>query len=146
MRCGRIGRKADRTRHGYTLMELLVVLVILGLIAALVAPQVIGYLGGAKHDAARMQVDRLAGILDLYYLDTGGYPPGDPGLAALVSRPEGVSGWNGPYLRKAESLIDPWGNPYLYTAPGEHGAYDLSSPGADGRPGGEGENADITSW
>lgn len=140
------GARRRAGRCGYTLMELLVVLVILGLIAALVAPQVIGYLGGARHDAARLQIDRLSGVLDLYYLETGGYPSTEQGLAALVERPDGATAWNGPYIRKADALTDPWGNPYLYKAPGEHGEYDLSSLGADGQPGGEGEDADITNW
>jgi len=140
------GARRRAGRCGYTLMELLVVLVILGLIAALVAPQVIGYLGGARHDAARLQIDRLSGVLDLYYLETGGYPSTEQGLAALVERPDGAIAWNGPYIRKADALTDPWGNPYLYKAPGEHGEYDLSSLGADGQPGGEGEDADITNW
>lgn len=140
-------RTARRARQrGFTLIELLVVLVILGFIAALAAPQVIKYLGTAKVDTAKVQVDRLSGVLDLYRLEVGRYPSEQVGLTALVERPAGVEAWNGPYLKKRDALVDPWGNPYQYRHPGEHGEYDLYSLGADGQVGGEGENGDITSW
>ncbi len=141
-------RLGDRRRErGFTLIELLVVLVILGLIAALAAPRVIKYLGGAKADAAEVQIERLAGVLDLYRLEVGRYPSEEEGLRALVERPAGVDNWNGPYLKNADALTDPWGNPYVYRYPGERGTdYDLYSLGADGEEGGEGENRDITSW
>ena len=104
------------------------------------------YLGGAKHDAASIQIQRLSGILDLYRLDVGDYPDGGAGLEALLNRPAGAERWNGPYVRKAEQLIDPWGNPYIYRFPGEHGEFDLYSLGKDGSEGGEGEASDVTSW
>lgn len=130
--------------RGFTLVELLVVMMILGLIASLAGPQVMKYLGGAKSDAARLQVERLSGTLDLYRLEVGSYPGQEQGLRALVEAPAGVAGWNGPYLRKAEALIDPWGRPYGYRFPGRGGEYDLYSLGADGREGGEGEARDVT--
>ena len=135
-----------RREEGFTLMELLVVLAIIGLLAVLVAPRVIQYLGGAKVDTATVQVDRLAGVLDLYRLEVGSYPSQEEGLAVLFDRPVNAVNWNGPYIRNRNSLTDPWGNPYGYRYPGEHGEFDLFSLGADGREGGEGENQDITSW
>ena len=137
-------RKGER---GMTLVELLVVLLILSLIAAFAVPQAIKYLGGARADAAGVQVNRLTSILDLYALDVGHYPSTDEGLAALMEAPRGgAAGWNGPYLRKADALTDPWGRAYEYRAPGDHGPFDLWSLGADGAEGGDGENADVTSW
>ncbi len=132
--------------RGFTLIELLVVLVILGLLAAFVAPQVLNYLGGAKTDAARAQVQNIASILDLYRLDTGRYPDEDVGLEALVEAPPDATTWNGPYVKRRDSLIDPWGEMYVYRFPGEHGAFDLISYGADKTEGGEGEDQDVTSW
>ena len=139
-------RRARRRDRGFTLVELLVVLVILGLIATLAAPQVIKFLGGAQHSTAAIQVDKLSGVLDLYRLEVGAYPTTEVGLSALIERPPGAERWTGPYLKKAKSLIDPWGNPYVYRHPGDHGEYDLYSLGKDGREGGEGENQDITNW
>ena len=130
-------RLFGRRTGGFTLVELLVVLVILGLIATLVGPQVIKYLGGAKTDTARLQVERLASVLDLYRLEVGDYPGEDMGLEALVTRPPGVERWTGPYVKKPSQLIDPWGNPYAYRYPGEHGEFDLYSLGKDGQEGGE---------
>ncbi len=135
-----------RTERGFTLVELLVVLVILGIIAVFAAPRVINLLGGAKADAARIQVGNLSSVLDIYMLDAGRYPSEEEGLDALMERPAGVERWNGPYLQKAESLTDPWGRPYVYRFPGEHGEYDLYSLGADGQEGGEGQDADVTNW
>ncbi|HSR72824.1 MAG TPA: type II secretion system major pseudopilin GspG [Kiloniellales bacterium] len=146
----RTGARARLPRHrapaGFTLVELLVVLVILGLIMAFAAPRVIQYLGGAKTDAAKIQIERLSNVLDLYRLEVGRYPDEQMGLDALIERPPDVETWNGPYLRNADSLTDPWGRPYIYRYPGEHGEFDLYSLGADGREGGEGENQDLTSW
>ncbi len=140
-------QRARRTdQRGFTLVELLVVLVILGLIAAFATPQIIKYLGRAKTDAARIQIERLSGVLDLYRLEVGGYPTSDDGLQALMEQPPDAEKWNGPYLRKANALIDPWGRPYIYQSPGEHGDFDLSTFGADGSDGGDGEDQDVTSW
>jgi general secretion pathway protein G len=136
-------RRARRGAAGFTLIELLVVLVILGLLAAFVAPQVLNYLGRAKTDAASVQVQNIASILDLYRLDTGRYPER---LEDLVEQPPDAPNWNGPYIQRRDGLIDPWGRPYEYRFPGQHGAYDLFTLGADGTPGGEGENRDVTSW
>ncbi len=139
-------KRRSRQEAGFTLMELLVVLAIIGLLAVLVAPRVIQYLGGAKVDTATVQIDRLAGVLDLYRLEVGSYPSQEEGLAVLFDRPVNAVNWNGPYIRNRKSLTDPWGNPYGYRYPGEHGEFDLYSLGADGREGGDGENQDITSW
>ncbi len=135
-----------RHQAGFTLVELLVVLIILGLIAAFAAPQVIKFVGGAKTDSAKIQIERLSGVLDLYRLQVGRYPSDDESLNALMEQPADAPNWDGPYLKKADSLIDPWGQPYLYRFPGEYGDYDLYSLGADGQEGGEGENQDLTSW
>ncbi len=138
--------RRSRREGGFTLMELLVVMAIIGLLAVLVAPRVIQYLSGAKVDTATVQIDRLSGVLDLYRLEIGQYPSQGDGLTVLVERPANVSNWNGPYIRNDKSLTDPWGNPYLYRYPGEQGEFDLYTLGADGREGGDGENQDITSW
>ncbi len=135
-----------RRERGLTLIELLVVLLILSLIAAFAVPRVMKYLGGARSDAAAIQVERLGGILDLYRLDMGRYPGTEDGLRALVEAPVEAGRWNGPYLKKENSLIDPWGEPYEYRFPGDHGEYDLFTLGADGAEGGDGEDADVTSW
>jgi len=130
-------------------MELLVVLVILGLLAALVGPRILGRVGGAKRDVAKSQIALLESALDQYRLDMGRYPSTEEGLNALITPPEDEEArknWRGPYLKKKKIPKDPWGHPYQYRCPGEHGEYDLWSYGADGQPGGEGENADITSW
>ena len=137
---------ARRGERGFTLVELLVVLVILGLLATFAAPRVIKYLGRAKVDAAAAQLQNIAGTLDLYRLEVGHYPSAEQGLEALVTRPPGVDSWNGPYIKKREMLIDPWGALYHYRFPGEHGDFDLYSLGADGAEGGEGEDRDITDW
>lgn len=128
--------------RGFTLVELLLVLVILALIAGLVLPGIIGKAEGAKAKAASSQVSRLAMAVESYYLDTGVTPES---LQALVEDSGGSSGWNGPYV-KPSSLKDPWGREYEYNYPGEHGDFDIFTLGADGQPGGEGKNADINSW
>lgn len=131
---------------GFTLIELLVVLVILGLLAALAGPRVVGYLGGAKSDTAKLQITHFKSALDLYRLDTGGYPTSQQGLVALVRSPGNVPGWKGPYIDSPDVPVDPWGNPYTYRAPGEHGPYDVYTLGSDKAPGGSGEASDVTSW
>jgi len=148
--CRRGSRASVRRRRGrqagFTLVELLVVLIILGLIAAFAVPRVIQYVGGAKTDSAKIQIERLSTTLDLYRLQVGHYPSEEEGLRALVERPADAEQWDGPYLKKEDALVDPWGRPYVYQYPGEHGDYDLYTLGADGAEGGEGENQDITSW
>ena len=128
---------------GFTLIELLVVLAILGMIAAFAAPQVFKYLSSAKSDSAKIQIENLGAGIDLYRLEVGRLPPA---LQALVEKPAGEDKWNGPYLKKRVIPKDPWGNDFVYRAPGEHGPYDLLSLGADNTQGGEGENRDIVSW
>jgi general secretion pathway protein G len=128
--------------RGFTLVELLLVLVILALIGGLVLPGIIGKAEGAKVKAAASQVSRLSMAVESYYLDTGATPDS---LDQLVEESGGVGGWNGPYV-KPSSLKDPWGREYEYRYPGDHGDFDIYSFGADGQPGGEGKNADINSW
>jgi general secretion pathway protein G len=135
-------RRRRRRERGFTLVELLLVLVILALIGGLVLPGIIGKAEGAKVKAASSQISRLSMAVESYYLDTGTTPDT---LEALVSGSDSMAGWNGPYV-KASSLKDPWGREYVYVYPGEHGEFDIYSLGADGQPGGEGRNADINSW
>ncbi|MBI5049306.1 MAG: type II secretion system major pseudopilin GspG [Nitrospirae bacterium] len=132
-------------RSGFTLIELMVVMIILGLLAAIVVPKFIGKVGPAKQKAAQSQIELLGTALDTFHLDVGRYPTSSEGLQALITNP-GAEGWNGPYLKKQEIPLDPWGNPYHYEAPGRHGDYDLYSYGTDGAEGGDGENQDIVSW
>jgi general secretion pathway protein G len=131
---------------GFTLVELLVVLVILGLLAALVAPRVLSYLGSSKTKTAQLQIASFADALDLYRLDNQGLPTTADGLKALVEKPANATGWNGPYLSQSKIPPDPWGKDYQYASPGQHGEYDLFSLGADGKPGGEDENQDVVNW
>ena len=132
--------------RGFTLVELLVVLAILGLLAALVGPQVMKFLGGSKTKAAKLQVERLSGTMDLYRLEEGRYPTTSEGLQALVQQPSGSPNWNGPYLKKSQVPKDPWGYDYQYRSPGQHGDFDIWALGADNREGGDGENQDLASW
>lgn len=137
-------------RRGFTLIEILVVIIVLGLLAALVGPQIFGRVSEAKTAAARTQIELIGLALDNYRLDNGSYPTTEQGLAALEERPTREPlppNWKGPYLRKALPL-DPWGRPYAYRSPGEHDAsgYDLATFGRDGQSGGLDEDADITSW
>jgi len=129
-------------QSGFTLVELLLVLVILALIGGLVLPGIIGKAESAKAKAAASQVSRLSMAVESYYLDTGNTPES---LEDLVNEPSDASGWNGPYV-KASSLKDPWGRAYEYSYPGEHAEFDIVSLGADGQPGGEGKNADLNNW
>ena len=131
-------------QKGFTLLELLVVIVIIGLLAGYVAPRYFAQVGKSEVQVARAQIDSLEKALDQYRLDTGHYPGTELGLRALVERPLGEPKWAGPYLQK-EVPLDPWGKPYLYRAPGQRGDFDLVSYGKDGRPGGSGEDADLVS-
>ena len=142
-------RKGKKHRHGeagFTLVELLVVMVILVLLASLVAPRVIGYLGSSRTKTAKVQIESLSTSLELYKLDTGRYPDEREGLAALVARPGSVKNWNGPYLKKDKVPPDPWGHAYHYRYPGQRGAFDIYTLGADDREGGDGEDQDVGSW
>jgi general secretion pathway protein G len=130
---------------GFTLLELLVVMVIIGLLAGYVGPRYFSQVGKSQVKTARAQIDALEKSLDQYRLDTGHYPAMEQGLAALVTRPVNEPKWDGPYLKKSVPL-DPWGRPYVYKIPGDHGEFDLLSLGKDGQPGGSGEAADIINW
>ncbi len=134
-----------RRLAGFTLLELLVVLVIIGLLVGYVAPRYFAQVGKSEVKVARAQIKSLEDALDQYRLDVGHYPSTEQGLAALFAQPEGEARWQGPYLKKAVPN-DPWGNPYQYKQPGEHGEFDLISLGKDGQPGGTAEAADITNW
>ena len=131
--------------QGFTLLELLVVMVIIGLLAAYVGPKYFSQIGKSEVKTARAQIVGFEKALQQYRLDVGGYPTTQQGLDALVNKPANVQKWDGPYLDKTVPL-DPWGRPYVYKSPGEHGEVDLMSLGRDGQPGGEGLDADITNW
>lgn len=131
--------------HGFTLLELLVVMVIVGLLAAYVGPKYFTQIGKSEVKTVRAQIVGLEKALAQFRLDVGSYPTTEQGLKALMTRPSSLVKWDGPYLDKALPL-DPWGHPYVYKAPGEHGEIDLASLGRDGRPGGDGLDADITNW
>lgn len=141
-----------RRRHsleregGFTLVEILVVITIIGMIMALVGPRVLNYLGESKVKTAKIQIQSFASAIDLFYLDAGRYPSSSEGLSALVQPASGVAAWNGPYLKGGSVPNDPWGHPYLYRSPSEHGAYEIVSYGADGQEGGTGTAADLASW
>lgn len=135
----------QRMQHGFTLLELLVVMVIIGLLTGIVGPKLFKNIGKSEVKAAKAQIDSLGKALDQYRLDTGHYPTTEQGLNSLVTKPANESKWEGPYLTKAVPA-DPWGRPYLYKNPGEHGDYDLFSYGKDGQVGGSGDAADIVNW
>lgn len=132
-------------KSGFTLIELIVVIIIIGLLAALVAPRMFGKVEKSKQKATQAQIELFGAALDSFRLDVGRYPTTSEGLDALRTKPGGLEKWDGPYLKK-EIPLDPWNHKYIYNIPGAHGDYDLISYGADGMPGGEGENQDIVSW
>lgn len=138
-------RHSRRAARGFTLLELLVVVVIIGLLAGLVAPRYFDQVGKTNTKIAKAQIDSLEKALDQYRLDVGSYPTSEQGLQALNTKPNNVEKWQGPYLKKTVPP-DPWGRPYRYKSPGDHSDYDIFSFGADGQPGGTSENADVTSW
>lgn len=141
----RVAAKRLREASGFTLLELLVVMVIIGLLAAYVAPRYFSQVGKSEVRAAQAQISALSSALNTYRLDVGQYPTDEQGLAALTARPAGAAKWDGPYLQKSVPA-DPWGRPYLYKSPGVHGEFDLYSHGKDGQAGGTGDAADVTSW
>jgi general secretion pathway protein G len=139
-------RGRRRSEGGFTLIEILVVITIIALIMSLVGPRVLNYLGESKVKAAKIQIQSFGSALDLFNLDTGRYPTSNEGLTALVQSPGSIPAWNGPYLKGGVVPNDPWGKPYVYRSPGEHGPYDIMSYGSDGQEGGTGTAADIVSW
>ena len=147
---GRPGRgraaSAVTAEAGFTLLEVLVVLGIITLIAATVAPQVLGYLGQARTQSAQVQIRNISTALELFYLHNGGYPAEKVGLAALVQAPPDLPSWRGPYLKSAGGLMDPWGRPYHYRMPGRYGDFDSFTLGRDNKEGGTGEDRDVSSW
>ena len=144
MQC--LTRSRNRMRDsGFTLLELLVVMVIIGLLAGYVAPRYFTQVGKSETKVARAQIDAFEKALEQYRLDTGHFPSSDQGLSALVVKPSGEVKWTGPYLKRAVPP-DPWGRPYIYKSPGEHGEIDLISYGKDGKPGGQDNDADVTNW
>lgn len=138
------GRIASQASPGFTLVEMLVVLTIIGLIVGLVGPRVLNYLSELRVKAAKLQIDGLGSALDLFYMDAGRYPTTSENLDALVKQPSGVRLWNGPYIKGARVPLDPWGNPYHYRSPVEKAPYEIVSFGADGREGGSGTAANVS--
>jgi general secretion pathway protein G len=145
LRTGRRQCPARQAERGFTLIEMLVVITIIAMVMGLVGPRVLNYLTESKFKTAKIQIESFEGALDLYFLDTGRYPTTSEGLRALVERPGSSGVWNGPYLKGNVVPTDPWGTPYDYRSPGQHGAYDIVSRGADKQEGGPGAEA-ITSW
>jgi general secretion pathway protein G len=143
--CRAAGRNDTRrsAEDGFTLLELLVVLGILALLAAIGYPQVLRYMGAARTETAKTQLSALATSLELYALDNGGFPSQQVGLNALVQAPPGAKRWRGPYLKRAEALLDPWGKPYQYKVPGRGVPFELATLGRDNAPGGDGEDQDV---
>jgi len=140
-------RRVTRRRgeSGFTLVEMLVVITIIGLIMGLVGPRVLTYLSESKVKTARIQIESFSAALDLFYLDNGRYPSSSEGLAALVQRPAVAQAWNGPYIKSGSVPLDPWGHAYVYRAPADHSPYEIVSLGSSGQPGGVGTSAEIKS-
>lgn len=134
----------ETSEQGFTLLELLVVLGIIALLATIVAPQVLGYLGKARSQTAKAQISAIMTALELYALDNGSFPPQAIGLSALTQPPANTRSWKGPYLKRTDGLMDPWGQPYAYRFPGKNSQPEVYSLGRDNAPGGTGENQDIT--
>ncbi|MFL6600221.1 MAG: type II secretion system major pseudopilin GspG [Steroidobacteraceae bacterium] len=135
-----------RPARGFTLLELMVVLLILALLATIAAPRVTKYLRKAKSQTARIQVDALSAAVDAFHVDTGRFPTSTEGLNALMDPPETTPAWDGPYIKRRDSLVDPWGDAYHYAHPGKHAEFDLYTLGSDHREGGEGDARDIGNW
>lgn len=142
----KILKQRAKKGSGFTLIELLIVMVIIGLLAAFIVPKLIGRVGESKQTSAKAQIELLATAIDVYKLDTGKYPTQDSGLSALITKPDAVKNWKGPYLNKEKIPKDPWGVDFIYKYPGEHGDYDIISYGADENDGGTGEDKDVVSW
>jgi general secretion pathway protein G len=138
------GGDMNAGQQGFTLVEMLVVITIIGLIMGLIGPRVLNYLSESKVKTAKIQLQSFGSALDLFYLDAGRFPSTEEGLTALVQRAPGVAAWNGPYLKGGSVPKDPWNNPYIYRSPGERGAYEIMSYGSDGQEGGSGIAADIS--
>lgn len=132
-----------RTTRGFTLLELVMVLVIIGVILAMVGPRIFSNVGRANSEIAKTKIAEIGGQLELFKLDVGRYPTSQEGLGALLAAPAGVANWNGPYIRDPKTLKDPWTRDFVYRSPAEKGGYDLFSLGADGKEGGDGENKDV---
>lgn len=138
--------KLNSRDSGFTLLELLVVLAIMGMLAAIIAPQVIRYLGSSRSQTAKVQIQNISAALELYRLDVGRYPTPDEGLKALVKPPSASVAWNGPYLQQESALSDPWGKPYFYRVPGQNSEADVYTFGSDGAEGGTKEAKDVGNW
>ena len=139
-------KKKSRLESGFTLLELLVVLAIMGMLAAIIAPTVIRYLGTSRTQTAKVQISNVMSALELFRVDVGRYPTQQEGLESLVVATPTAPNWNGPYLKKDSALKDPWGTPYIYQNPGQHGEIDVFTLGQDKAPGGTGEAQDVGSW
>ena len=141
-----INRHKFHKESGVTLLELLVVLSIMAAITLVIGPRVLKYVGKAKTETASVQIENVAAALELYFLETGQYPNQSQGLKALIEQPSGVDGWDGPYLKKETGILDPWGQPFNYIYPGQHGEFDLFTLGSDNQSGGEGNARDVNNW